>query len=135
MTSELSHLGQFDYDIRIYSLTQTSANTSIPRSTTPDTPHLPFVLQQCLRSLNKKGEQTTNEALVIARVKFKPLVFSSGGMTSKGTVEELRQWGRRLERRMLRLKERIGLELLRCYGYVMPMHNNTKHQKGYIDYA
>ncbi|TYJ55766.1 hypothetical protein B9479_003543 [Cryptococcus floricola] len=98
----------------IFSLTQLNAHTTLPRPSSPESSHLSFALHQCLRSLNKKAEVTTNRAPAIAAGRFLPLIISSGGITSTETAEELRRWGKEIGKEgLLRLEERIGLELLK----------------------
>ncbi|UOH82395.1 hypothetical protein LQV05_005096 [Cryptococcus neoformans] len=103
-----------DYDLKVLSLGDNDArSTAVPHP--PNSKLADFYFDRCVGWLDKVGKAVERRAPRFAGGVFKPLILSTGGLTSHGTADELKAWREAMpEGVFVRLQRRISIELVKA---------------------
>jgi hypothetical protein len=105
--------GTIDFDIKVVSLLDSKSHlttTRLPANTKLAT----HATQQSLKFLDSHGSKATVDSPLASNT-FKPLVFSTGGLMSKGTADEVLSWKSVLGETVFgRLGSAISIELVKA---------------------
>lgn len=105
--------GTVDFDVKVYSVLSIHAHKTTTRRPA-DTTLLSHATSQCIKHLDSIGRKA-NADRPLAATSFKPLVFSTGGLMSKETANEMASWKAALGDTVYgRLGTFISLELVKA---------------------
>ncbi|UOH80215.1 hypothetical protein LQV05_002864 [Cryptococcus neoformans] len=100
-----SALAFADYDLKVYSLGDRDARSTVPPCT-PNSKLADFCLDRCV--VAKNAPKVTGGV-------FKPIILSTGGLVSKSTADEWKDWREAMPAGAFeRMEKRIGVELVKA---------------------
>ncbi|UOH80526.1 hypothetical protein LQV05_003180, partial [Cryptococcus neoformans] len=80
-----------DYDLKVYSLGDRDARSTVVPCT-PNSKLAEFCLDRCVNWLDKVGQVVAKNAPKVTGGVFKPIILSTGGLVSKSTADEWKDW-------------------------------------------
>lgn len=109
-----SALAFADYDLKVYSLGDRDARSTVPPSS-PNGKLADFCLDRCVNWLDKVGQVVSKNAPKVTGGVFKPIILSTGGLVSRSTADEWKDWRDAMPAGGFeRMEKRIGVELVKA---------------------
>ncbi|AAW44842.1 hypothetical protein CNG04710 [Cryptococcus deneoformans JEC21] len=109
-----SALAFTDYDLKVYSLGDRDARSTV----TPCAPNgklADFCLDRCVNWLDKVGQVVSKNAPKVTGGVFKPIILSTGGLMSRSTADEWKDWRDAMPvGGFEKMEKRIGVELVKA---------------------
>ncbi|UOH85093.1 hypothetical protein LQV05_001910 [Cryptococcus neoformans] len=103
-----------DYDLKVYSLGDRDARSTVPPCS-PNSKLAEFCLDRCINWLDKVGQVVAQNAPKLTGGVFKPIILSTGGLVSKSTADEWKDWREAMPAGAFeRMEKRIGVELVKA---------------------
>ncbi|UOH84402.1 hypothetical protein LQV05_001202 [Cryptococcus neoformans] len=103
-----------DYDLKVYSLGDRDARSTVVPCT-PNSKLAEFCLDRCINWLDKVGQVVAQNAPKLTGGVFKPIILSTGGLVSKSTADEWKDWREAMPAGAFeRMEKRIGVELVKA---------------------
>ncbi|UOH81167.1 hypothetical protein LQV05_003833 [Cryptococcus neoformans] len=103
-----------DYDLKVYSLGDRDARSTVAPCT-PNSKLAEFCLDRCVNWLDKVGQVVAKNAPKVTDGVFKPIILSTGGLVSKSTADEWKDWREAMPAGAFeRMEKRIGVELVKA---------------------
>ncbi|UOH84398.1 hypothetical protein LQV05_001198 [Cryptococcus neoformans] len=103
-----------DYDLKVYSLGDRDARSTVVPCT-PNSKLAEFCLDRCVNWLDKVGQVVAKNAPKVTGGVFKPIILSTGGLVSKSTADEWKDWREAMPAGAFeRMEKRIGVELVKA---------------------
>ncbi|EAL19765.1 hypothetical protein CNBG0580 [Cryptococcus deneoformans B-3501A] len=109
-----SALAFTDYDLKVYSLGDRDARSTATPST-PNSKLAGFCLDRCVNWLDKVGQVVSKNAPKVTGGVFKPIILSTGGLMSRSTADEWKEWREAMPvGGFEKMEKRIGVELVKA---------------------
>ena len=109
-----SALAFTDYDLKVYSLGDRDARSTVTPST-PNSKLADFCLDRCVNWLDKVGQVVSKNAPKVTGGVFKPIILSTGGLMSRSTADEWKDWREAMPvGGFEKMEKRIGVELVKA---------------------
>ncbi|UOH85092.1 hypothetical protein LQV05_001909, partial [Cryptococcus neoformans] len=98
----------------VYSLGDRDARSTVPPCS-PNSKLAEFCLDRCINWLDKVGQVVAQNAPKLTGGVFKPIILSTGGLVSKSTADEWKDWREAMPAGAFeRMEKRIGVELVKA---------------------
>ncbi|EAL19915.1 hypothetical protein CNBG0010 [Cryptococcus deneoformans B-3501A] len=125
-----SALAFTDYDLKVYSLGDRDARSTV----TPCAPNgklADFCLDRCVNWLDKVGQVVSKNAPKVTGGVFKPIILSTGGLMSRSTADEWKDWRDAMPvGGFEKMEKRIGVELRRHNAINRVIYQHLKQIQG-----